>query len=146
MSPDPFQCVDGLWVLLFVPGDQVVEPQHELQCVHTVDQTLAGEAVERETARSAAGQCHGRCLHINDDDSRRILREAREKIGVRVPREDNGNDAVLERVLPEDVGERRADDCAEAELGKRPGGVLARTAAAEVVAGEQDLALSRAPA
>ena len=39
---------------------------------------------------------------------------------------------------------RGADDRAEAELGERPGGVLARAAAAEIIAGEQHLSALRA--
>ena len=64
------------------------------------------------------------------------LREQR-RVGVRL--DGDRQQAVLERVVPEDVGERGADHGPEAEAGERPGRVLARGAAAEVVAGEQDL-------
>ena len=53
--------------------------------------------------------------------------------------DDDRQQAVLERVAPEDVGERGADHRAEAEAGERPRRVLARGAAAEVVARQQDL-------
>ena len=44
----------------------------------------------------------------------------------------------LQRVRPEDVAERRRHDHVEAVVLQRPGGVLARGAAAEVPAGEED--------
>src|SRR5712692_1613778 len=50
-------------------------------------------------------------------------------------------DAVLEAVVVEDVGEARRDDAADAEIQERPGRVLARAAAAEILAGDQDLRL-----
>ena len=49
-----------------------------------------------------------------------------------------GQQPVLEAVVEEDVGERRRDQRAEAVIGERPGRVLARAAAAEVLPREQD--------
>ncbi|CDX62803.1 hypothetical protein MPL3365_80005 [Mesorhizobium plurifarium] len=51
-------------------------------------------------------------------------------------------DAVLEAVVVEDVGERGRDHAADAEVEQRPGRVLAARAAAEIVAGDQDLRLA----
>ena len=51
-------------------------------------------------------------------------------------------DAVLEAVVVEDVGERGGDHAADAEVEQRPGRVLARGAAAEVLARHQDLRLA----
>ena len=51
-------------------------------------------------------------------------------------------DAVLEAVVVEDVGEAGRDDAADAEIEQRPGRVLAARAAAEIVAGDQDLRLA----
>ena len=50
--------------------------------------------------------------------------------------------AVLEAVVVEDVAERGRDHAADAEIHQRPGRVLARGAAAEIVAGDQDLGLA----
>ena len=47
--------------------------------------------------------------------------------------------SVFERVVAEDIGEGGGDDRADAPAGQRPGGMLARGAAAEVIAGQQDL-------
>ena len=55
-------------------------------------------------------------------------------------RQHDRQDAVLEAVVEEDVGEAGRDDAADAEVLQRPGRVLARRAAAEIVAGDQDLA------
>ncbi len=49
------------------------------------------------------------------------------------------DDAVLAGVGEEDVGEGGGDDGEEAVLVERPGGVLARGAAAEVLFGDEDL-------
>jgi hypothetical protein len=49
------------------------------------------------------------------------------------------DDAVLAGVGEEDVGECGRDDGAEAVVAERPGGVLAARAAAEVLAGDEDL-------
>src|SRR5258706_16093854 len=53
-------------------------------------------------------------------------------------RQRHGQQADLERVLPEDVAERRRDDRLEAPVLQRPWRVLARRAAAEIAPGEQD--------
>ena len=55
-----------------------------------------------------------------------------------VSRHDDGRQAGVDRVLPEDVAERRREHCTEAAILERPGCVLARGAAAEVAPGEQD--------
>ena len=52
-----------------------------------------------------------------------------------VVRQGDGQQAVLEAVVVEDVGEAGGDHAADAEVHQRPGGVLAARAAAEVVAG-----------
>ncbi len=51
-------------------------------------------------------------------------------------------DAVLEAVVVEDVGEAGRDHAADAEVEQRPGGMLAARPAAEIVAGDQDLRLA----
>src|SRR5262245_30253038 len=51
----------------------------------------------------------------------------------------DGKKSVLQAVLPEDVGEARRDDRFESEILQRPHGMLARTAAAEIIAGNENL-------
>src|SRR5690606_9942557 len=54
----------------------------------------------------------------------------------------DGQDAVLEAVVVENVGEAGGDHAAYAEIEKRPGRMLARGPAAEIVAGDQDLGVA----
>ena len=54
----------------------------------------------------------------------------------------DGQNAVLEAVVVEDVGEGRGDHAANAEVEQRPGRVLARRAAAEIVARHEDLGIA----
>ena len=69
----------------------------------------------------------------------------REQLRADVRRNHDRQQRILQRILLEDIRERSADHGAEAELGQRPRRVLARTAAAEIVARQQNLrALRRA--
>ena len=61
-----------------------------------------------------------------------------EQPGVGLLVDDHGQQAVLQAVGAEDVGELGADDGLEAEILQRPGRVFARRAAADVAAGDQD--------
>ena len=70
----------------------------------------------------------------------RLARLARQDIDLLL-RQDNRQNAVLEAIVEEDVGERRGDHAADAEVEQRPRRMLARAAAAEVLAGDQDLRL-----
>ncbi len=64
-----------------------------------------------------------------------IVEEELELLG----RHHEGQDAVLEAVVVEDVGKARRNDAADAEVEQGPGGMLAARAAAEIVAGDDDL-------
>ncbi len=55
-----------------------------------------------------------------------------------VRRHRDGQEAVLEAVLVEDVGERGGDHAADAAVEERPRRMLARGATAEIVAGDED--------
>src|SRR5258706_313362 len=59
--------------------------------------------------------------------------------GVSIRRDYDRQQRIFQRILLEDIGERCADHGAEPELGQRPGSMLARAAAAEVVARQKDL-------
>ena len=52
-------------------------------------------------------------------------------------RERDRQHAVLETVIREDVGKRRRDDRAKAELAERPWRMFARRSAAEILAGNE---------
>ncbi len=51
----------------------------------------------------------------------------------------DGEQAVLQAVIEEDVSETGCDDDSKAVVGERPDGILAGGAAAEIVSGHQDL-------
>src|SRR6185437_5569124 len=57
-------------------------------------------------------------------------------------RQADRQDAVLEAVVEENIGEVRRDDAANAEIQQRPGGVLARRAATKVLVRDNDLRLA----
>ena len=76
---------------------------------------------------------------IHRDGHCRILRDGFEQLLLRITRDDDRQQRVLTASSAEDVGERGADHGAEAILRQRPRRVLARAAAAEVVAGQQHL-------
>ncbi len=99
------------------------------------------EAVDLELDDAAVGTAD--FLGLEVDGERRVRAAARvvEKlVDVGLGKADRQN-AVLEAVVVEDIGERRGDDAADAEIEERPGGMLAGGAAAEVVARDQDLGL-----
>ena len=50
--------------------------------------------------------------------------------------------AVLEAVVVEDIGEAGCDDAANAEIEQRPGGVLSARPAAEILRADQDLGVA----
>ena len=60
-----------------------------------------------------------------------------------IGRDNNRQQRILQRVALEDVREGSADHGAESELGECPRSMLAGTAAAEVVAGQQNLDTQR---
>src|SRR5688572_9075948 len=67
----------------------------------------------------------------------------REQPAMRVLADDDRQQAVLETVAPEDVGDLGTDHRAESPVVKRPRGVLTRGTAAEVATGHQDPAALR---
>jgi len=58
--------------------------------------------------------------------------------------DDHRQEAVLQGIAAEDVGDLRADDGAKAIIEERPGRMLARGAAAEVAARDEDAAIAAA--
>src|SRR5205823_4692928 len=95
------------------------------------EQALAREVVELE--REAAG---GARLEV--DGQLLAARRARHQLAHLRRGQLDGEEADLERVLAEDVAERRRDHRVEAVVLERPRRVLARRAAAEVAAREED--------
>src|SRR5204863_9337595 len=120
--------------------------QREADLVEPVQQAVLAERIDVEVhAERLIGGRYGLLLEVHHQA------EARERIAFVEQAidfalgEDDREKAVLERVDEEDVGVRRRNYAAEAVIDERPGRMLARGAAAEILPGEQDrrVAISR---
>ena len=103
---------------------------------------MLAERVEVELDRAAIGAAD--FLPGEIDRQRRVgaALGVVEKLGEILGRHRDRQNAVLETVVVENVGERGRDHAADAEIEERPRRVLARGAAAEIVAGHQNLGLA----
>src|SRR5690349_13557394 len=108
---------------------ELVGAREEHALGERVDLEVDGRAVRQEDA--LLGEVDGE-LGIG------LALEQLEQSLVRDPVDDDRQDAVLEAVVAEDVGERRGQDRLHAPRRERPGRVLAGRPGAEVVADEQD--------
>src|SRR5262249_36017485 len=95
------------------------------------------ECVDRELDPAPVFKCEGLGRKIYFDPGARLRHDRRVNINGDYDRQQS----ILERVLFEDVGERRAHHRSEPELQQSPRRMLARAAAAEVVAGHQHLSV-----
>src|ERR1035437_6552018 len=137
------QRVDGRGVGGFIGAGLGSLLQDVAEFVDALHQAVLGEGVHREFDRAAAGRGQRLVGQIDLHDG---AGAGGEEFRVHVRRHHDWQQRILQRVLLENIGEAGRDHRAEAPLGKRPGSVLARTAAAEVVAGQQHLdALRRGP-
>lgn len=106
----------------------------EADVVESVQQTPAGVLVELEVRVDPGGQDLA-LLQVDRDLGGRVgLGQLPEGVH-RLLRQDDGEQAVLQRVAAEDVGEPGGDDRLEAVVLERPDGVLTGGAGAEVGAG-----------
>src|SRR3954468_9532779 len=123
--------------LRFVLLDLVGLEQREADVVEAVHEAVAAEGLHLEGDLFA--------LRLDDHlavqvDGQLVAGEGVDFVEQRrdgLLRQHDGQQAVLERVVEEDVGEARGDQRAKAVLLDGPGSVFARGAAAEVAAGEQ---------
>src|SRR5262245_5061737 len=113
-------------------GGQVVEEMAEL--IDATQQAAAGEGFDGERDRRLVADGEFAAFEVDADAAARIGEEARVRFGVHGHRQK----AVLQRVRGEDVGDRSGDDGSETEVQERPWRVLARGAASEIVAGDED--------
>src|ERR1700679_2729251 len=100
---------------------------------------MLGEAVHREFHHAAIGSRESLFHQIDLHRRLRIGRYSREERRMYIRRNHNRQQRILERVLAKNIREGSAQHGAESELSQRPRGVLARAAAAEVIARQQDL-------
>src|SRR5918999_1460126 len=120
-------------------ADLVRVAQGEADLVEPVQEAVLAERVDREVHdQRAVGRGHGLLFEVDDQSKARKGRAFVEQpIDLGLAEHDR-QQAVLEAVDEEDVGERGRDQTMEAVVAQRPGRVLARGAAAEVLAPEED--------
>src|SRR5688572_6789023 len=127
------------FALRFEGADLVSVAQREADLVQPVQQAILAEGVDVEAHfLGAVNRRHRLPVQIHSQ-----LKSGKGGAIVEQPihfrlAQHHGQEAVLERVGEEDVGERGRDHAAKAVVHQRPGRVLARGAAAEVLAREQD--------
>src|SRR5882757_3270870 len=107
--------------------------------VEAVQQAVLAEGVDLEMHRAAVGTLDLLLLEVDLDDGIGAAARIVHQLGDDLLRHPDRQDAVLEAVVVEDVGEILGDDATDAEIEQRPGSVLAARAAAEIGAGDDDL-------
>src|SRR5271157_1587964 len=110
--------------------------QNITQLVDAIHQAVLGEFIHRKF--NASARRYGQDL-VSQVDLHRSVRARGEQLRMHVGRNHDRQQRILERVLLEDIGERGADHRAKSELRQRPRSMLARAAAAEIVARQQHL-------
>src|SRR4029453_14227310 len=104
-----------------------------------VQQAWFSETINVEMPRAAVRTLDLLLLEIDLDDGVRAAARIVHQLVDDLLRHLDGQDAFLEEVVVEDVGEILGDEAADAEVEQRPRRVLAARAAAEVGAGDDDL-------
>jgi hypothetical protein len=122
--------------------DRVLLLHGETDIVEAVEQAMLAERIDVELDRSAVRSAD--LLFGKIDGDRRIRAAVRvvEELLEILGRHHDRQDPVLEAVVVENVGEACRDHAANAEIEEGPGCVLARGAAAEIVAGDQNLGIA----
>src|SRR5688572_7380964 len=119
--------------------DLVRVAQREADLVETVQEAMLAELVDVEAERLCAVRGgHGLPVEIDPQLKTGERGGVVEELVDLVLAKHYRQQAVLEAVGEKDVAERRRDHAAEADVHQRPRRVLARRAAAEVLAREQD--------
>src|SRR3984893_1429773 len=115
-------------------GDALLLREQEAQLVHPLQQAVAGEWIDGERGALPPAVVDDRLrAQVDRHLDTRVLEQER----VRGLVDHHRQQAILHRVAAEDVGDGEAHHRAEAVVGERPGRVLARGAAAEVLSGHQ---------
>src|SRR6185503_5745043 len=149
-GPMPSPCRTAM-VMSEVPGELRFAPrlegadlvrmaQREADLVEPVEQAVLAERsdVEAEALRAVEGR-HALPLEVDPQPEAGERNRIVEQLVDFGFRQRDRQEAVLQRVVLEDLAERGRDHGAEAVIAQRPRRVLARGADAEVPAREQDL-------
>ncbi len=122
----------------FVGGNVCLVLERETNVVETIEEAVAAERVDRERGVEVAGVSNGLLVEVDGEPvARNRLRVAHERSDLIVGKGD-GEHAILEAVVVEDVGIGGGDNRAEAIVVKGPRSVFPRGATAEVMAGDED--------
>src|SRR6476646_3683260 len=106
-------------------GNLVLVAQRQTDIVPAVQQTLLAEGVDLKLDAAAVRTTQLLLFEIDTDDRvRAALGVIHKFIHVGLRQRDREN-AVLETIVVEDIGKRRRNDTANAEIEKRPWRVLA---------------------
>src|SRR6266446_592685 len=132
----------GLFAARLEFGNLVLVAQRQSDVVPAIEQALLAEGIDFEFEAASVGAADFLLLEIDADDGiGAAFRVVHQFVDIGLRQHDRQN-AVLEAVVVEDVGEGRRDNAAYAEIEQRPGRVLARRAAAEIRARDEDLRVS----
>src|SRR6218665_1586018 len=112
----------------------------EADVIQAVQEAVLSELGDLKVELSTAFQCHLLRGQVHRDLAADLglIHHLVHFLGL----QDHRQQAVLEAVVVEDVGERGGDDAANAEVVQRPGRVLARGAAAEILQRHDQLGLA----
>ena len=122
----------------FVGGDFVFLLEGESDVVEAVDEAVTAEVVDLEIDFEAVIVGNGASFEIDGELVAFVVGGPSEEVVDGCLVEDDGEHAVFEAIVEEDVGEARCEDDAEAVLFECPGCVFAAGATAEVAACDQD--------
>jgi hypothetical protein len=122
---------------LFVGSDLVFVLKRQADVVEAVIEAVAAEFLDLELELQAVVVGDRTRFQVNREGVLRMLRVALEQLFDVVLVQHDGEHAVLEAVVVEDVGKAGGDDDANAPVLERPRRMLAAGAAAEVVARDE---------
>src|SRR5487761_134250 len=123
-------------------GDRRLFLEGQADVVDAVEQALLAELIDFKMHDLAIGARDGLARQVDGEPRIRTLAGVVHQMRHGLSRQRDRQNAVLEAVAVEDVGEARRDHGANAEIEERPRRMLARRAAAEVLARHQDLRLA----
>src|SRR5208282_1539875 len=123
---------------LLVGKDPVLVRERQRDIVETLEQALLLERLYLEMRRPSEIVGHGLLFEIDREPVGLVVSGGTKNMLDLAGRQRDRKETVLQTVVVEDIGEPRRDHRAEARVIERPHRVFARTAAAEVVAREQN--------
>src|SRR4051794_7207644 len=132
----------GLPAVGFIPVDAGAMLEGLADIVQAVQQQVLAERIDLEADFLAVRADDNLLLEVDGQAGIVTLPCVLDQLVAHRARQANRQNAVLEAVVVEDVGEVRRDDAADAEIQQCPGGVLAGRAAAEVFMRNQNLRLA----